>query len=703
MKFLTFVLCFCLFGLVLPQKAEAQVEIFRYGFETFFPSGTWIIGDETASNGLDFWRDIYLGGGAHTGNWAGWCAATGDSGGISNLVRGTYDINMDAYARFTVDLSAPGSYDLQYYYKIPSIEFIYDRFEVQVSGDGSSWSTYFSTSSSTFGSWYFNTHSLSAFVGDPTVYIRFFFHSDVSNTAEGAYIDDIVVTRTCPSSEPLSSGFAISRSSNPGLYQYYQTAYNWAVVGVRPPSTSDWDLKLYGDACFSTDSLKAISAAGQGFVDYIVADYHYIPSLQYDYPLVQFFNGTGPYRLEWENGSDVLSFPYVSPQYSWSAGTVVKIWDVYLSAGQTVVCSVKVLNGTTFDPGLALFRPTGQPYFAGRYGGAVATAGSNGPGQSEGFTYNNVPSSGNYGLVLHSNNEDYGVYTIQVQPPCPTDPLTSGVVTNTNLNPGQFNYNQIYQKWSVVGLRPPSGDNWNLGIYDDACFTVSRKASTEAGNLLDFVVADYHHTPLGSDFARTNLFSGSGIANYSLEWEDGTEVLQKGYIPLVWNTGHVTAIWDLSLNPGDTLIYAVEVDSASQSFDPGIALFKSPGTMYFARRTEALANADTKGPGRSESFKYGVPGSTPADDYGLVVWSNSSIGGNSWLVATIKGDMNGDGERTVADVVKMLSCVFSYDPIEYSAYQCFYSVGDMNCDGNFTPTDIVLELNRIFSGTPLPC
>lgn len=62
-----------------------------------------------------------------------------------------------------------------------------------------------------------------------------------------------------------------------------------------------------------------------------------------------------------------------------------------------------------------------------------------------------------------------------------------------------------------------------------------------------------------------------------------------------------------------------------------------------------------------------------------------------------RGDMDGDGNLTVSDVVFMLNCVFLGSGL------CNLRFADLNCDGNLTSSDVILELNAVFLGTPFPC
>ncbi len=64
-----------------------------------------------------------------------------------------------------------------------------------------------------------------------------------------------------------------------------------------------------------------------------------------------------------------------------------------------------------------------------------------------------------------------------------------------------------------------------------------------------------------------------------------------------------------------------------------------------------------------------------------------------------KGDLNGDGKLTTADLVLLLNCIF----LEAAGY-CLPASADLNCDGSLvSPTDVVILLNAIFLGQSITC
>lgn len=62
-----------------------------------------------------------------------------------------------------------------------------------------------------------------------------------------------------------------------------------------------------------------------------------------------------------------------------------------------------------------------------------------------------------------------------------------------------------------------------------------------------------------------------------------------------------------------------------------------------------------------------------------------------------KGDMNGDGVLSPADVVLLLNCTFM------GSGDCLLCFADVNCDGTLSPADVVLELNATFLGVAFGC
>jgi len=91
-------------------------------------------------------------------------------------------------------------------------------------------------------------------------------------------------------------------------------------------------------------------------------------------------------------------------------------------------------------------------------------------------------------------------------------------------------------------------------------------------------------------------------------------------------------------------------------------------------------------------------GSTPVTCIASDASGNQDTCGFTVTVVNLaKGDMNGDGQPTSADVVLHLNCTF------LGTGSCDTCFADMNCDGILTSADVVIELNYVFLGIQPPC
>lgn len=207
----------------------------------------------------------------------------------------------------------------------------------------------------------------------------------------------------------LYDGEVYTHSYDPGCYEYYQDVNYWSVVGVRPSTGTDYNIRLYSDANYS--DLLASSARSGTAVDFIVADYNHSPK-GWDYPKVIRYSGSGSYKVEWENGVTFLLAPGVNGTYSWGSGHVVRVWRVYLAAGETFKYTLNITSGSC-DLGMALFKSSGASYYAGR-SAAVWEEDDNGSGGDEVKTSYTAPSSDWYALVVWCNNNSSGNYQIVI-------------------------------------------------------------------------------------------------------------------------------------------------------------------------------------------------------------------------------------------------------------------------------------------------
>ena len=163
------------------------VTVLVEGFELSFP-GSWSVGDDNASGTNAYWDDVtstFGGEAPHGGAWKGYCADIGNAGDFANPL---YQNNMSAYMKRNIDLTDANSATLSFWYMIPDIDSGWDDFNVYIGTN----KVY--TRSSEQASWTKVTINLTAYVGSSPE-LKFEFDSDFVETAEGVYLDDILVTK----------------------------------------------------------------------------------------------------------------------------------------------------------------------------------------------------------------------------------------------------------------------------------------------------------------------------------------------------------------------------------------------------------------------------------------------------------------------------------------------------------------------------
>ncbi|MCP4632620.1 MAG: T9SS type A sorting domain-containing protein [candidate division Zixibacteria bacterium] len=216
------------------------------------------------------------------------------------------------------------------------------------------------------------------------------------------------------------------------------------------------------------------------------------------------------------------------------------------------------------------------------------------------------------------------------------DVLQSGEYIVRANDPSLCHYNQTINYWAVTGIRPSYGDDWDIRLYNDTLFQNQVAYSVEGGSAVDFVVADYNHSPFGWHGIRIDQYSGSSL--FLAEYETGYDQLSAPGTngSFNWENFHVVKIWDVFLSAGESFDYALDITYGT--IDLGMALFKSDGTSYYRGKSFAQVTADQNGSGVDESFSY----TAPADDwYAVVVWCNNDDSGSYQIDIT---------ETTTADV-----------------------------------------------------
>lgn len=204
---------------------------------------------------------------------------------------------------------------------------------------------------------------------------------------------------------------------------------DFAIFGVNPGSSNDYEAKVYSDSGFS--NLVGSSTYGTGNIDFVVANGHTIGSTTY-YGKAQRASGSGDYKVETENDIDSLTLD-TSYGYSLSSSEVLDLFEVYLPSGYDYQFEVDPNSG--LDVEIFLFGATG-----GR-GDRLEFANSYSSGGEESFEHTSS-STKDYALVVTNKNGGSDSYNIRIcqdtdgdgyyPSPCGDDCNDN----NTNVHPG---------------------------------------------------------------------------------------------------------------------------------------------------------------------------------------------------------------------------------------------------------------------------
>ncbi len=431
--------------------------------------------------------------------------------------------------------------------------------------------------------------------------------------AGGSYVDIL---------EIAENGYFSWNSVTDGM-MIAQRWRNWAVVGVRSPSSSDYDMILYGDN--GHNFTYASSAEYAGRIDFVVGDYYHAP-LGNEH--IQLFHYSGPwdtYQLDFDGASDLVYPDGIERAGSLQSIQFLKIYDVPLFQGERVRFTAGVQTAG-LDIGMALFRSNGAPFWTGR-AGAVAEQDWNGPGLGEEFEYT-VPADDVYGLVVYSNTNIDGNFTLRIGGWPVTLAEETPVMTGGDLQLYNYDPNAIY--WSFVGCQPDPGTDAHMRLYDDQNYQVVLDVASEAGaGAMEFFAVDYNHSSLARDYLRVIRDSGGG--SHTMEWEHDPEQV-PGIVQGWWSTYHLGKVWDAWMDAGKRY-FLREYHAFDTPLDSGIYIFSSGDGDYYKSKGEAAAWSDSRpAADGGEWTLYDPPASDWYGIYDIMNNSTSASGSYSlWL------------------------------------------------------------------------
>jgi hypothetical protein len=234
----------------------AQTAVLIEGFETAFPEyNGWSVGDANPAGSYAYWNDVDInfgGEGAHTGNWKGYCAGFGFGGSSASPI---YQNEMAAFMEKTIDLRGYSAATLRFWHKLPSVESCCDLAGVWVGG------TRVWSDSNPTTAWTETAVDLTAQVGAVRP-LRFEFTSDGTATAEGWYLDDILVTGFAVPVNDLCSG-AIALTS--GVPWTMETSGAGSTGEPAPECQGNFGKGVWFRHVAPASGALAISTCGSGF------------------------------------------------------------------------------------------------------------------------------------------------------------------------------------------------------------------------------------------------------------------------------------------------------------------------------------------------------------------------------------------------------------------------------------------------------
>ncbi len=213
-----------------PIKLTTGSTLLTEGFEGSFPGGTWQLYHPSAAPDVDWGKSTYR---KSAGTYSIWCAKSGSQ---SPGPGGMTPVNMESWAYAgPFDLSGATSGEIQFDLWL-STEAEYDAFKWLASTNGTNFSGYFTTTS-TSGFQTVTTDlsdwgSAGNLLGQSQVWIAFIYESDQSNTFEGAYVDQVSLT--------VNGG----GGSNCGTYVVTEDNDNNSYAGSPD---GDWNKCLYNN------------------------------------------------------------------------------------------------------------------------------------------------------------------------------------------------------------------------------------------------------------------------------------------------------------------------------------------------------------------------------------------------------------------------------------------------------------------------
>jgi len=352
---------------------------------------------------------------------------------------------------------------------------------------------------------------------------------------------------------------------------------SWAVAGLRNPSDADYDLGMYQDNNHS--HLRTFSTADGSVVDLVVADYNHSVLGNEHLQVLRDSGASSNYRVSWESGGHILYPNGLSVYEDWEAANVVRVWDVPLFAGESILFSAN--PGSSLDVGMMLFKSDGTDYFAGRHN-AVWVADAVGGGAQETYLYT-APEDDVYGLVVYANNPVSTTLQMQVGP-TPTilfeeQPVLESDAFHLYTLPLQAD-------WCALAARDGVGADARFALFDDLTYQ-NLLVEVDDNDGVELAVG---LLPVAGPGLVRAYKDGPSHSNYRMEMDLAQP--SDGYNVSTWTSDQVVRVYPVSLDTGSTYLFREYQIDGSTTFDAGLHLFRTDQPEAYFSGSERVAGGN---------------------------------------------------------------------------------------------------------------
>jgi hypothetical protein len=480
----------------------------------------------------------------------------------------------------------------------------------------------------------FEVTSCATYQAPSTGYYGIAIVTDARYNVADTYTVAVSTTPDCNCPADLSSGVPQTELATQtyGMHRATQPDPYWMAVGTRAAGTSDWDIDLgpptgASDACLS--GVDGASAQGPPNADVVAGDFNFGTLPYTEAVQTNRFSGSDGASTELDAGPNSLIPNGYKVTGAMNANDVVKIWDSLSGAGDSLTYELQSFGANI---NLLLFENTaGTRVWKSRSNAVMTTNGK------QAFK---TTVTGYHGVALVKDDGNSGSYLLRYGS-CDTPlPLTSRVLDGS-YEQRWYSISEPDTVWTAACVFNPVGAIFGPAIDSDIqqadaptgsawpdCFG-SLGALSQSSTQMDFVVGDFHHQPLGTEYIHSYPFTANMNGGGYTEWDAGRGTLKINAAPtVVALTDSIDAYADrlfcyqVYLQAGEP--YTFEF-SQTGTVDTHLMLFRNPGTTeYWAPRSAALLSTTANQP-----F---TPAGAGATGWYAVVVTNENVGGGSFSV-----------------------------------------------------------------------